>query len=443
MRSRVRLLAGRCQVDVEVPADVPVADLLPELAALAGLTDTEALPRAWVLSRIGGRLLDPERSLAEDGVADGALLELLPAPETRVAVISDRLDEVAHAVCAEPGSWRSGHRDRILLSGGAVALAAAAPLVAVAGPPMAGAGAALSVAVLLGLTAARLRRARRVLAAIATAAGGLAWWTATGASVATASAAPGALVVADAALGLLIGAILGGLASGIPAPFAGAGLTASLILVGGSAAVSGLSPPAAAAVVTLIAALLPVIVPGVVVRAAGVERYVEEGRCPASGDASSQVPRPAAVVVRRARQLSTWLLAGDVTALAAACAVLGFAGGGWGVALGLLGAAAAALRFRLFRSAAEVVLLIAGGLVAAGTLSAMVGIGLRGADLRLLGVGAAVVGGGLLAVASVPPTGGPRPARRLDRVQIAVDMALVPVALGALGVYSAIRHTGG
>ncbi len=443
VRSRVCVLAGRARVDLDVPADVPVADLLPELAALAGLTDSEALPRAWVLSRVGGRRLEPEHSLADSGVADGALLELLPAPEVRVAVVSDRLDEVADAARDDRGPWRPAHRHRIFVTGGAVVLAAAAPMVATAGPPVVGAGAALLVAVLIGLTAAGLRRAGRPGAAAAAAGSGLAWWAATGVTIAVVSSAPAAVHLADAALGLLIGAILGALASGTPAPLAGAGLTAGLTLVGAMAAAGGLSPPAAAAVVALIAATLPAMVPGVVVRAGGVERYVEAGRLPAPGDACSEQPSPAAVVVRRARTLSTWLLAGDLIALAAACAVLGAAGGGWGVALGLLAAAAAALRSRLFRSAAEVIVLVAGALLSAGALTATVAIGLHSDNLRLLGIGTAVVGAALLAVAPVGQDGGPRTARRLDRVRVAVDMALVPVALGALGVYSALRHTSG
>lgn len=443
MRSRVTLLAGRGRVDVEVPADVPVADLLPELTALAGQGDPEAMPRAWVLSRVGGRVLDAERSLADAGIVDGTVLELLPAPEVRTAVVSDRLDEVADAVVSAPGSWREDQRLVLLGAAGAGLLALAAPIVGLAGPPAGAAGGAALVAVAVTAAAFGLRRAGRRGPAAAIAAGGLAWWATAGVATAVAGARPLAVLVACGACGLLCGSVAGGVVTGRPAPFAGAGLAAVLTLVGTVAATEGLKAAGAATVVAVLAATLPVLVPAAVVRFAGVERYVESGWLPGQAADTPDPRRAGTLVVRRARELSTWVLAGDLAALVGAGTVLGASRNGWAVALGLVAAVSVALRFRLFRATGEVAVVSVGSLLTTAAVLAGLAAVTRGDALRFVGAGSLALGTGVLAAAFVRPAAGARAQRRLDQLQLAADIALIPVALGALGVYTAVRHAVG
>ena len=76
--TRIALAVDGRRVDLAVPARRPVAEFLPQLVDLAGPAGT-ASATGWHLVRVGGDLLDPERSLAESAVLDGELIQLAPA----------------------------------------------------------------------------------------------------------------------------------------------------------------------------------------------------------------------------------------------------------------------------------------------------------------------------------------------------------------------------
>ncbi|HEX2284004.1 MAG TPA: EsaB/YukD family protein, partial [Mycobacterium sp.] len=83
---RVSVLGGRTQLDVALPADVPVAAFLPELARLIGSRDTrrddDVIDRDerrtfWVLGRIDtDTVLGPDETLRSAGVKNGELLRI-------------------------------------------------------------------------------------------------------------------------------------------------------------------------------------------------------------------------------------------------------------------------------------------------------------------------------------------------------------------------------
>ncbi|MDL9937764.1 type VII secretion integral membrane protein EccD [Gordonia sp. ABSL1-1] len=83
---RVSVFGGRTQLDIELPSDVPVADIVPELAELISSRDikseeaTEALQDRrdrWVLTRLDtDEEIPADRTLAEAGSHDGDLLSL-------------------------------------------------------------------------------------------------------------------------------------------------------------------------------------------------------------------------------------------------------------------------------------------------------------------------------------------------------------------------------
>jgi type VII secretion integral membrane protein EccD len=83
---RVSVLGENTQLDVAVPADVPVAAFLPELAQMVGSRqarrDDEVAHRDerrtfWVLSRVAGDVsLAPNETLREAGVSNGELLRI-------------------------------------------------------------------------------------------------------------------------------------------------------------------------------------------------------------------------------------------------------------------------------------------------------------------------------------------------------------------------------
>lgn len=104
---RVTVVAGRRRLDLLLPAGVPVVEVVAELGRAGGLPPEPC----WALARVAGGPLDPEQGLAEQGVADGALLTLLPRPLPDADVRYDDPVEAwcdrAAAVDAHAGSGRS------------------------------------------------------------------------------------------------------------------------------------------------------------------------------------------------------------------------------------------------------------------------------------------------------------------------------------------------
>ncbi|MBO0678853.1 type VII secretion integral membrane protein EccD [Mycolicibacterium sp. S2-37] len=85
-------------VDLALPEGVPLAVLLPEIVDLTAGRDGG--PVDWRLSRVGGSVLDPRRTLRELDVRDGDLLMLEAAEAT--APDFDRDDWPARIVAAAP-----------------------------------------------------------------------------------------------------------------------------------------------------------------------------------------------------------------------------------------------------------------------------------------------------------------------------------------------------
>ncbi|WP_158726338.1 type VII secretion integral membrane protein EccD [Tomitella fengzijianii] len=108
------LIAPETQVDVTVPASVPVAALIPELVELTSAhRRTIAAPHAhdedgavWVLAPVGAAPLSPESTLAEQGIVDGTLLHLqrsaAAAPEP---LFDDVVDAVSVAGAERFAQW--------------------------------------------------------------------------------------------------------------------------------------------------------------------------------------------------------------------------------------------------------------------------------------------------------------------------------------------------
>ncbi|CAM5433486.1 hypothetical protein SMICM304S_00830 [Streptomyces microflavus] len=101
---RLTVRAPSVTIDLAVPADVPVADLLPTLLRYVGEEAEEAgLDHAgWVLQRLGDAPLDEETTLAQAGLSDGAVLHLRPSTE---ALPEARLDDWS---TGSPRRWAAG-----------------------------------------------------------------------------------------------------------------------------------------------------------------------------------------------------------------------------------------------------------------------------------------------------------------------------------------------
>ncbi|MGU3292767.1 type VII secretion integral membrane protein EccD [Williamsia sp. M5A3_1d] len=110
---RVSVLSGRTQVDVALPAEVPIASLIPELAGLLlrnQFGEPERVPDDlslhWTLGKVGQKVLDETRTLLESGVVDGDLLVLRSEATTELpTVYDDVIDAVAGITRREFQSW--------------------------------------------------------------------------------------------------------------------------------------------------------------------------------------------------------------------------------------------------------------------------------------------------------------------------------------------------
>ncbi|MFI9814794.1 type VII secretion integral membrane protein EccD [Saccharothrix variisporea] len=141
--SRVTVVAPRTRIDVALPADVAVADLLPMLLDMAKEATPDGGVRhgGWALAKLGDSPLDPSRTLASLGIVDGELLQLRKRNENPPPPL---YDDVVDAIAeSDPDSFRPWTKDTARKYGhiaGALALVAAAVAVLLSGPLVGGAG---------------------------------------------------------------------------------------------------------------------------------------------------------------------------------------------------------------------------------------------------------------------------------------------------------------
>ena len=156
--SRVTIVAPRTRMDLALPSDVPLADLVPTLLRQAGeeLADDGAAHGGWALTRLGGAPLDGGRSALQLNIRDGEMLFFTPrsavAPEV---VFDDVVDAVATATNDRAGRWRLEATRRFAVLFAAASLLGGLVALLFAGPPqLPGALAAFAVCVglLIGAT---------------------------------------------------------------------------------------------------------------------------------------------------------------------------------------------------------------------------------------------------------------------------------------------------
>jgi len=151
--TRIAVAVDGRRVDLAVPARRPVGEFLLQLVDLANPRDR--LLHDWRLVRVGGELLDPERSLAEAAVLDGELIQLSPAfaPPNRADLVYD----VPAAVAAASSPGQASPTRRHLCHALAATAAAGLSLSLAAGGIAGGAAAAvMAVAVVAGAALLRI-----------------------------------------------------------------------------------------------------------------------------------------------------------------------------------------------------------------------------------------------------------------------------------------------
>jgi type VII secretion integral membrane protein EccD len=453
--SRVTVVAPRTRIDVALPADVAIADLLPMLLDMAKETTPDGGARhgGWCLAKLGESPLDPSRTLASLGVVDGDLLQLRRRSDNPPPPLyDDVVDAIAEST---PGSYRpwtkeTAHRIGHVAAGMSLVLAAVAVLLS--GPIVAGgngiaaaiaAGVTAVLAVSVGATIAHAYEAQTTGVVIA-ASGGLPMAFICGLYVVPGS--PGRANLLLACVFVLI------VASG-SIMVVGSGVT--VFVAAGTA--SGLGA-IAALVATLITEATPGIAAGTAAVALAALSFLPRVTIMLAKLPLPNVPRDAEdlkedsgfpdfrVIERRtglAHEYMTGMIVGcGVTA--AISAVLAASGPGiWGVIEGGAVAAVLLLRGRTYANGAQAIaLLLTGMLTATGLL---VGWLVEETTLnRLVFVFAAlvVVAAGTLLIGIVFPEQRFSPVlrRAVDTLEALLIVSVLPLALAVMGLYDAVRH---
>ncbi|WP_436942708.1 type VII secretion integral membrane protein EccD [Streptomyces sp. SudanB66_2053] len=133
---RISVRAPAKSIDLAVPGDVPVADLLPALLDYAGEEAQEAGLEhgGWILQRLGGAAVDEESTLDAAGVRDGDTLYLRPRAEALPEPhFDDLVDGIATNMNRRPFAWTPTVGRRVLIGLSVTALAVGAVLLALPG----------------------------------------------------------------------------------------------------------------------------------------------------------------------------------------------------------------------------------------------------------------------------------------------------------------------
>ncbi len=161
--SRVTIVSPRTRIDLALPSDVPLSDLLPTILHQAGeyYIDEAGDNGGWILSRLGEEALDTGHSCSQLAISDGEMLYLNPADAAKPEIVfDDVIDAVATATEQRGNRWDHLATKRFAVGVGTAALAAGAIAVLFTGPPqLPGAIVALGVAAVLVGASALLSRA--------------------------------------------------------------------------------------------------------------------------------------------------------------------------------------------------------------------------------------------------------------------------------------------
>ncbi|MFD8542570.1 type VII secretion integral membrane protein EccD [Streptomyces sp. NPDC059649] len=445
---RVTVTGPGGQADLAVPVTTPVAALLP---VLIGHVTADRADRGtpWVLQRLGEEPLDPDGTPATLGLRHGDVLHLRPAEAPLPALHFDDLAEgVAQTVSALPGHWRPQLTRALALAVAALTLAALAAALLGFGPGVRTSIGAAVIAVLLGVgcvVSARLGADRGTV--LVAGLGSMAFGALTGLTfrqgsdggyapglpgVLTAALCAGVLAAALVALRPLRQVVPGTVLLTSLAAAAGTGLMGTVHWHGGQAA----------AVVAVAMFVLGHFGPRLTLRLA----RLRVPRLPRSAEELQEdiEPEPQERVERRVGHASAYL---DTLTLSSAlvyavgCWYMARESGWIGTVLPLTFAVAVLLRSRgLNRSLQRTPTVVAGGLGVTAVLLTRMAPGGTGDRVAVVALLLAAVAA-LLVAAWRLPTGRLLPVwgHAGDVLEMATAIALLPLLLQSLHVYSSIR----
>ncbi|GIJ78049.1 type VII secretion integral membrane protein EccD [Micromonospora phaseoli] len=457
--ARVTVSAPERRVDVALPEQVPLAELLPELLRHAGvgLADDGERHGGWLLRRADGSALATGQALLAQGVRDGEVLHLVPAraqwPELEY---DDVVEAIADGARRRGDAWSPPATRAAAFAGAGVLLAVGLLALAAGGPgDAAGWLVATVVAALLVLAGTVLSRAQGDGPAGATVGGYALPYAAVAGALAVSSGDPvgpvgplrwiGAAELLAGSVALLLVSVLGllGVAARLRIFVAGVVVGAA----GGLAALGGLllGPAGAAATLLCVLAFAIGAIPLLAIRLGKVPLppiTLPTGN-PEDPDRARDLPDRGRVyaAVARTEEMLTGMLIGHAVLAVAAAVVLGATGGTAGRLLVAVTSAVLLLRARLFVAVRHRVPPLLAGLAGYAVLGALLAGGAGPAGrLALVAAGVliallVVAGGTSYARRPVSPYVG----RAADLADTALVVSVVPITCAVLGLYERAR----
>jgi type VII secretion integral membrane protein EccD len=452
--SRVTVVAPRTRIDVALPADVSVADLLPMLLEMAkeATPDGGARHGGWCLAKLGETALDPARTLASLSVVDGELLQLRRRSETPPPpLFDDVVDAIAESSPDSYRPWTKQTANRIGYLGGALALLLASVAVLLAGPLGGGArigaavaaGAGAVVAVALGTVIARAYRAETAGVLIA-AAGALPMAFVSGLYIVPGSTGRASLLLACALVLIVASASIMLIGAGITT-FVAAGSAAALGVVAFTVAtlVAHPAPGIAAGTVSVALAALSLL-PRLTIQLARLPLPNVPGSAEDLKE-DSGFPDYRSIEKRAglAHEYLTGMIIGCGVVTAIGAIITAGAHDVWGVSLAVVATIVLLMRGRTYANGSQAIALLATGMLA--TAGIVIGWMIEATpnDRLLLVFGTLVLIAAAALVLGVifPEQRFSPPLRRTVEIIEAICIAVVlPLALAVMGLYGTLRH---
>lgn len=449
---RVTVVAPRTRMDLALPAEAPLADLLPTLLRHAGENPDEPafLRTGWVLQRLGETALDPSQRLSVLGVRDGDVLYLR---HRESALPEFSFDDVADAISTATRShrpaWQPSDTRRVGLVASGLFFVVGALVALGSGPPWTVPTVVMLVAgvglVLGGVAMSRAFSQAGVgayLGACGVAYGALGGLLALGGDKPLTAFGPPHLLMA-CALALVLATLAAfGIVAGWDG-FFGAGAAAT---IGALACVIRLAfdtdAPAAAAIAVAVALAIAPFVPTFAARLA----RLPIPQLPTGADdlrrQTDVLPGPTVLQQAITADRLVAALMAATTAVAVIASVFLIRDDNWfGPALTGVMALALLLRARHFLGRTQRLWLIWGGIACAFLLVFRLVTDQHNATVLLIvGLPCLVVAAALGAWAVTMPGRRVSPywARTTDLFEVVVLLSVVPLTLGVVGVYQMI-----
>ncbi|WP_199434136.1 type VII secretion integral membrane protein EccD [Qaidamihabitans albus] len=449
--ARVTIVVSGRRMDVALPEDVPVAELLPYILRHAGDDAADAGERhgGWMLRRPTGDDVDTRQTLAAQKVLDGEVLHLVPGQlEWPELEYDDVIESIASGARRYGRSWGRAATRRCGLAACAGVLLAGTLVTLLFEPPWLVPGLVLyGMAVVLVALGAVIARALPDATAGAVLAGCGLPYAFLGGLLLTGPehAAPagfGAPQLLLASVSLLVFGIAGYLGvAALPRIFVAAA-TAGLIGAFGAALGGSMEPDGAAALVLTvgIGAL-----PGYPLLAIRLGRLPLPVLPQRPADLLDDAPSPKPPVVFAAAARSDEVLSGLLLGLSVVAVTAGsyLAVHGEATRLGMLAAVTVALllRARLFAVPRQRIPLLVAGTVVGALLAVAFSAGFDDSAWVLLLLVTAVVAALAAFAALVYSNRNPSPylGRIADIVDVLAVLALIPLACSITGFYAFVR----